>query len=214
MSRAPIRGLFRAVLLATLVRGSPVAEPAEVTVEYVDSRYHFAFEVPVGWERQELPTPGEAGEVRLAARNPGAPMFVIAVVRRQERSISPGAVERAPDRQAILDGLIEQALGQTHGKMARDLAASQTVVIGTHRRPSAWGLVFAIDTTHVTPEGITAVSGFHVVPFEKPYAIALLLVSRGASTRRVAETRSRLFDSFRIVGARLGRISDARIGAG
>ena len=101
----------------------------------------------------------------------------------------PDAVERAPDRQAILDGLIEQALGQTHGKMARDLAASQTVVIGTHRRPSAWGLVFAIDTTHVTPEGITAVSGFHVVPFEKPYAIALLPVSRGASTRAASRRR-------------------------
>ena len=199
MRQAPARGLACAVLLATLAAGPALARADASTTEYADPKYRFAFRFPADWQIEKTPTPGEGGEVRLAAKSAAGSIFVLAIVSSVGAAITREEFERRPDRDALVDELIQRTLGQVYSKMSRDLSASGLVVDETRRRASDAGIGFAIHTTHTTPEGATTVEGAHVFPFGEPYVITLLVVARGSGAAPTeAETRRRLLDSLRV----------------
>ena len=188
-----------AVLLAALAAWPALARAAASMTEYADSQYRFTFRFPADWQRQEVPTPGEGGEVRLAAKSPARAIFVLAIVTPIGPAITREEFERRPDRDALVEELIRRSLGQVYAKMSRDLSASRMVVDETQRRASDAGIGFSIHTTHMTPEGATTVAGTHVFPFGEPYAISLMVVERVAgATPTEVETRRRLLDSLRV----------------
>jgi hypothetical protein len=196
MWQAPARSLGCAVLLATLAAWPTLARADASTT---DSQYRFTFRFPADWQRQEVPTPGEGGEVRLAAKSAARPMFVLAIVSPIGPAITREEFERCPDRDALVEELIRRTLDQVYAKMSRDLSASRLMVDETQRRASDAGIGFSIHTTHSTPEGATTVAGTHVIPFGEPYAITLIVVARVAGTTPTeVETRRRLLDSFRV----------------
>lgn len=187
------------MLLATLAAWPALSRADAPTTEYADSQYRFTFRFPADWQRQEVPTPGEAGEVRLAAKSAARPIFVLAIVTPIAPAITREEFERRPDRDALVGELIRRTLDQVHGKMSRDLQASRLVVDETRRRDTDAGIGFSIHTTHTTPEGATSVAGAHVFPFGEPYAITLMVVARVAgATPMEGETRRRLLDSLRV----------------
>jgi hypothetical protein len=187
------------VLLAALAAWPALARADASTTEYADSQYRFTFRFPADWQRQEVPTPGEGGEVRLAAKSAARPIFVLAIVTPMGPAISREEFERRPDRDALVEELIRRTLGQVYAKMSRDLSASRLVVDETQRRASDAGIGFSIHTTHTTPEGATTVAGTHVFPFGEPYAISLMVVARVAgATPTEVETRRRLLDSLQV----------------
>jgi len=146
-----------------------------------------------------VPTPGEGGEVRLAAKSATRPIFVLAIVSPIETAITREEFERRPDRDTLVEELIRRTLDQVYGKMSRDLSASRLVVDETKRRASDPGVGFSIHTTHTTPEGATTVAGTHVIPFGEPYVITLLVVARAAgATATEVETWRRLLDSLQL----------------
>jgi len=199
MWQGPARGLGCAVLLATLAGYPALARADASTTEYADSQYRFTFRFPADWQRQAVPTPGEGGEVRLAAKSAARAIFVLAIVTPIGSGITREEFEGRPDRDALVEELIRRTLGQVYAKMSRDLSASRLVVDGTQRRASDAGIGFSIHTTHTTPEGATTVAGIHVVPFGEPYAITLMVVARGAGAAPTeVETRRRLLDSLRV----------------
>jgi hypothetical protein len=187
------------VLLATLAAGPALARADGSTTEYADSKYRFTFRFPADWQRQGVPTPGEGGEVRLAAKSAARAIFVLAIVSPIGPAITREEFERRPDRDALVEELIRRTLGQVYAKMSRDLSASRLVVDETKRRASDAGIGFSIHTTHTTPEGATTVAGTHVFPFGEPYAISLMVVARVAgATPTEVETRRRLLDSLQV----------------
>lgn len=146
-----------------------------------------------------MPTPGEGGEVRLAAKSAARAIFVLAIVTPIGPPITREEFERRPDRDALVDELIRRTLDQVYAKMSRDLSASRLVVDETQRRASDAGIKFSIHTTHTTPEGATSVAGTHVVPFGEPYGITLMVVARVAgATPMDVETQRRLLDSLQV----------------
>jgi hypothetical protein len=188
------------VLLSILVAWPALARANDAsTTEYADSQYRFTFRLPADWQRETVPTPGEGGEVRLAARSPAQAMFVLAIVTPFGPAITREEFERRPDRDALVEELIQRTLGQVYAKMSRDLSASRLVVDETQRRASDAGIAFSVRTTHTTPEGATTVAGTHVFPFRESYAITLMVVGRAAGgTPTDAETRRRLLDSLQV----------------
>jgi hypothetical protein len=199
MRQGLARRLGCAVLLATLAAWPALARADASTTEYADSQYRFTFRFPADWRRGEVPTPGEGGEVRLAAKSAARPIFVLAIVTPIGPVITREEFERRPDRDALVEELVRWTLGQVYAKMSRDLSASRLVVDETQRRASAAGIGFSIHTTHTTPEGATTVAGIHVFPFGEPYAITLMVVARVAdATPTEAETRRRLLDSLQV----------------
>lgn len=199
MRQGPARRLGCAVLLATLEAWAALAGADASTTEYADSQYRFTFRFPADWQRQEVPAPGQGGEVRLAAKSAARPIFVLAIVSPVGSAITREEFERRPDRDALVEELIRRALGQVYAKMSRDLSASRMVVDETQRRASDAGIGFSVHTTHTTPEGATTVAGTHVVPFGEPYAITLMVVARGAgATPEEVEAGRRLLDSLRV----------------
>jgi hypothetical protein len=199
MWQGPARSLGCAVFLATLAAWPALARADASTTEYADSQYRFTFRFPADWQREKAPTPGEGGEVRLAAKSAVGSIFVLAIVSPVGAAITREEFERRPDRDALVDELIQRTLGQVYSKMSRDLSASRLVVDETHRRASDRGIGFSIHTTHTTPEGATTVEGMHVFPFGEPYVITLLVVARSAAAAPAeVETRRRLLDSLRV----------------
>ena len=133
------------------------------------------------------------------AKSATRPIFVLAIVTPIGPAITREDFERCPDRDALVEELIQRTLGQVYAKMSRDLSASRLVVDETQRRASNAGIGFSIHTTHTTPEGPTAVGGTHVFPFGEPYAITLMVVERAAgSVPAEVETRRRLLDSLQV----------------
>jgi len=193
------RSLGWAVLLATLAAWPALARADASTTEYADSQYRFMFRFPADWQKEKVPTPGEGGEVRLAAKSATKPIFVLAIVSPIETAITREEFERRPDRDTLVEELIRRTLDQVYGKMSRDLSASRLVVDETKRRASDPGVGFSIHTTHTTPEGATTVAGTHVIPFGEPYVITLLVVARAAgATATEVETWRRLLDSLQL----------------
>ena len=80
MRQGLVRSLGGAVLLATLAVWPALAGADASTTEYADSQYRFTFRCPADWQRQEVPTPGEGGEVRLAAKSTPKEFFLRAIV--------------------------------------------------------------------------------------------------------------------------------------
>ena len=199
MRQGLARSLGRTVLLATLAAWPALARADASTTEYADSQYRFMFRFPADWQREKVPTPGEGGEVRLAAKSATRPIFVLAIVSPIETAITREEFERRPDRDTLVEELIRRTLDQVYGKMSRDLSASRLVVDETKRRASDPGVGFSIHTTHTTPEGATTVAGTHVIPFGEPYVITLLVVARAAgATATEVETWRRLLDSLQV----------------
>ena len=199
MRQGSARSLGCAVLLAILAAWPALARADASTTEYADSQYRFRFRFPADWQKEEVPTPGEGGEVRLAARSVAGAIFVLAIVTPIGPVITREEFERRPDRDALIEELIRRTLDQVYAKMSRDLSTSRLVVDGTQRRASDAGIGFSIHTTHTTPEGATTVAGTHVFPFGEPYAITLMVVARVAgSTATEVETRRRLLDSLQV----------------
>jgi hypothetical protein len=187
------------VLLATLAAWPALARADASTTEYADSQYRFTFRFPADWQREKVPTPGEAGEVRFAAKSAARAIFVLAIVTPIGPAITREEFERRSDRDALVEELIRRTVGKVYAKMSRDLSASRLVVDETQRRASDAGIGFSIHTTHTTPEGATTVAGTHVVPFGEPYAITLMVVARVAgATPTEVETRRRLLDSLQV----------------
>ena len=199
MRQGPARSLGCVVLLATVAAWPALARADASTTEYADSQYRFTFRFPADWQREKAPTPGEGGEVRLAAKSAARPIFVLAIVTPIGPAITREGCERRPDRHALVEELIRRTLDRIYAKMSRDLSASRLVVDETHRRASDRGIGFSIHTTHTTPEGATTVEGMHVFPFGEPYVITLLVVARSAAAAPAeVETRRRLLDSLRV----------------
>jgi hypothetical protein len=187
------------VLLATLAAWPALARADASTTEYADSQYRFTFRFPADWQREKVPTPGEAGEVRFAAKSAARAIFVLAIVTPIGPAITREEFERRSDRDALVEELIRRTVGKVYAKMSRDLSASRLVVDETQRRASEAGIGFSIHTTHTTPEGATTVAGTHVFPFGEPYAISLMVVARVAgATPTEVETRRRLLDSLQV----------------
>jgi hypothetical protein len=195
----PARSLGCAVLLATLAAWPALARADASTTEYADSQYRFRFRFPADWQKEEVPAPADAGEVRFAARSAARPIFVLAIVTAVGPAITREEFERRPDREALVQDLIRRTLGQVYAKMAHDLSANRLVVDETQQRASDAGIGFSIHTTHTTPEGATTVAGTHVFPFGAPYSITLMVVARVAGVRPTeVETQRRLLDSLQV----------------
>lgn len=187
------------VLLAILATCPALARADTSTIEYADAQYRFSFRYPTDWQKERVPTPGEGGEVRLAAKSPAKPIFVLAIVTGTGAAVTREQYERRPDRDAPVEELIRRTLGQVYAKISRDLSASRMVVDETQGRAVDTGIAFSIRTTLTTPEGATTVAGTHVVPFGEPYVITLMVVERATgATATDAETRRRLLDSLRV----------------
>jgi hypothetical protein len=188
-----------ALLLAILAAWPALARADAATTEYADAQYRFAFRYPAEWQKEQLPTPGEGGEVRLAAKSTTRPIFVLAIVTRTGAAITREEFEGRPDRDALVEELIRRTVDHVYAKMSRDLSASRMVVDETQRRAFDAGIGFSIRTTHTTGEGATTVTGTHVVPFGAAYLITLMVVERGAGAAPTdGETRRRLLDSLRV----------------
>jgi hypothetical protein len=200
MRHGLVRGLGGAVLLAALLGWPALAGADAAMTDYSDPQYRFRFQFPADWRLEKVPTPGEGGEVRLAAKSATKPVFVLAIVTPMMPAITREEFERRPDRDGLVDELIRRAVDQVYAKMSRDLAASRMVVDETKRRVGDAGIGFSIQTTHATSEGPTTVAGSHVVPFGAPYVVTLMVVARGAgSTPEDLVTRGRLLDSLQVI---------------
>lgn len=171
--------------------------------EYVDHQYQFAFQFPADWKVEKNPPPGEAGEVRAIVRHPTKPMRVMAMVSRIGKTLTKGQFESSPNRDAVVEAMMEWTIEQVYKKTSRDISADRMIVSEKQVQPSDAGIRFYISTAHIKGNVAMLMAGIHIVPFEKPYIVTFTMmtpVDRTATADN--ETITRVFNSFHVLGER------------
>lgn len=171
--------------------------------EYVDNRYQFAFQFPADWKIEKNPPPGEAGEVRALIRHPTKPMHVMALVGDLGKTITKRQFESSPNRDAVVEAMMEFTVEQAYKKTFRDIGAERIIVSEKRVLPSDTGVQFYISTGNIKGNAVILVAGVHIVPFEKPYMITFMMITPvDRNATKDNETITRVFNSFHILGER------------
>jgi hypothetical protein len=192
------------LLLGLLVATAwPLHSLAEAPLrEYVDHQYQFAFQFPADWKLEKNPPPGEAGEVRAIIRHPTKPMRVMAMVGDIGKTITKREFESSPNRDAMVEGMIELSLEQ-YRKTSRDIGAERMIVSEKRMVPSDAGIKFHISTAHIKGKVTMLMAGIHILPFEKPYLVTFTMITPVDRTAtKDNETITRVFNSFHVLGER------------
>ncbi len=108
LSRTILNVVF---VVATFVAGGSSTHAQAPPVEYVDNEFEFAFQVPRDWRFDKLPDQGAVLQpVRVLARHPNKPMYVMATVAQLGKSVTKRQFESSPNRSSIVDGMMELSL--------------------------------------------------------------------------------------------------------
>lgn len=170
--------------------------------EFVDHQYQFAFQFPPDWKFEKNPPPGEAGEVRAIVRHPTKPMRVMAMVGGIAKTITKRQFESSPNRDAVVEGMMQLSLGQ-YKKTSRDIGAERMIVSENRMMPSDVGIKFYISTAHIKGKVTMLMAGIHIVPFEKPYMVTFTMITPVDRTAtKDNETITWVFNSFHVLGER------------
>ena len=164
MRQGPARSLGCVVLLAILAAWPTLARADGATTEYADPQYRFTFRFPADWQRQEVPTPGGGGEVRLAAKSAARPIFVLAIV-----SPIATAITRDDD--------LEKRLAESPVITVPTITLEGDANGAPHPDPSSYARKFSGKYLHRTIRGGIG----HNLPQEAPQAFAQAVVDAARS---------------------------------
>jgi hypothetical protein len=166
--------LVLVLLVATAGQFRSVAEAPPK--EYVDHQYQFAFQFPADWKIEKNPLVGEAGEVRVITRHPTKPIHVMAMVGDLGKTITKRQFESSPNRDAVVEAMMELSVGQVYKKTSRDIGAQQMFVSEKRVQSSDAGIKFYISTAHIIGDVVMLMAGIHIMPFEKPYMVTFTMI--------------------------------------
>jgi hypothetical protein len=111
--------------------------------------------------------------------------------------------ESMPNRNNIVDGLIDLSIEEVYKKISRDIGAKNMVVSEKRMVPSDIGIKFYISTAHVKDNVPIVIAGIHTIPFEKTYMIMFTMITPLDKTAtKDNETITRIFRSFHLLGER------------
>jgi len=168
--------------------------------EFVDRQYQFAFQFPADWKLEKNPSPGEAGEVRVIVRHPVKPMYVTATVGHIGRTLTKQQFESSPNRDTFVEALMALTIERVYKKGSRLLGAEQMIVSKKRVLPSDAGIGFYIQTAHIHGNVTILITGIHLVPFERPDMVSLIMTSPlDRTATRDNETITRIFNSFHLL---------------
>ncbi len=171
-------------------------------IEYTDNQYSYAFQYPSDWKIQPTPPPGEGGEVRVVVQSTTKRSQVMAIAGNLGKSLTREQFEGNPNREAMVNAMIDFSVEQMYKKLSRTLGASSIIV--SERRPlvSDVGIKFYIATANViTGKGVIVVSGQHIIPFGKDYMVTFVMVTPAdPKATGENETLTSVFNSFHVAG--------------
>jgi hypothetical protein len=113
----------------------------------------------------------------MTIRHPIKPMRVMATIGHIGRTLTKQQFESSPNRDAVVEGMMELSIEQVYKKTSRDMGAEQMIVSEKRVRPSDAGISFYISTAHIKGNVTILMAGIHLVPFEKPYMITFTMMT-------------------------------------
>jgi len=129
-------------------------------------------------------------------------MHVMALVGDLGKTITKRQFESSPNRDAVVEAMMEFTVEQAYKKTSRDIGAGRMIVSEKRVLPSDTGVQFYISTANIKGNAVILVAGVHIVPFEKPYMITFMMITPvDRNATKDNETITRVF-SFHILGER------------
>jgi len=126
----------------------------------------------------------------------------MAIAGNLGKSLTREQFEGNPNREAMVNAMIDFSVEQMYKKLSRTLGASSIIV--SERRPlvSDVGIKFYIATANViTGKGVIVVSGQHIIPFGKDYMVTFVMVTPAdPKATGENETLTSVFNSFHVAG--------------
>lgn len=172
-------------------------------LDYVDDQYQFAFKFPADWKLEKKNAPGEAGEIRAMVRHPSKQMYVMATVSHIGKTITRSQFDSSQNRDAMVEGMMELTVEQVYKKASQDLGIERTIVSEKRAIPSDSGIKFYISTAQIKGSMTMIMAGIHILPFDKPYMIAFLMVTpMDRTATKDNDTITQILNSFHVLGER------------
>ena len=188
------------ILIFSIIFPMNEAFAEEKVMEYTDNQYNFAFQFPSDWKMQKVPPKGEMGEVRVVVKSHGL-TSVMGLVGNLETRITKEQFNKNPNRDAIVEKMIDYTIEQVYKKSSREMKAKKMIVSERKSIPFDLGIKFYISTLHFVGERETpiVVSGIHVIPFGKDHLITFLMTTVLDNKGKEKELLTRVFNSFHLI---------------
>jgi len=184
---------------------SPSVRSEQQVAEYTDNVYNFAFQYPSDWKMQKPPPMSETGGIRVHLKNPSIGNTVMVTISNLGKSITKDQFNNYPQKDSIVNLLINFTIEQVYNKTSRDIQATRMVVSEKKIINSEVGIEFYISTLHFVKvnqkEVPTVVAGIHAIPFDKDYMISFIIMSiLDPNAKKENETLTEVFNSFHLIG--------------
>jgi len=108
--------------------------------------------------------------------HPTKQMRVMAMVGHLDTTITKRQFGSSPNRDALVEGMMQWTVEQAYKKISRDIGAERMIVSEKRKVPSEAGISFYISTAHIKGNVTMGVAGIHIVPFEKPDLVSFLMI--------------------------------------
>lgn len=194
-------GLKLIVLWTLFILGQNNVLAEQKIVEFTDNEHNYAFQFPSDWKIQKPQVRNEYGEVRVVVQGSGQGT-VMAMVTELGKSISKERFTSDPNRNAVIEQLIDLTIVQVYKKTSRDVKATEMLVSERKIIPFEAGISFYISTAHFFDKGIPMlVAGIHTIPFGEDHMITFMMTTFLDSRRKKEnETLTHIFNSFHLLG--------------
>jgi hypothetical protein len=196
------RTLIR-IALSIVAFGWPVLARGDTPrQEYVDPQYHFAFQYPSDWTLDTRTQPGKGGEMRVAVRDAQSSARAVASVGQVGRTLTKAQLDAAPERERIVQGLIDMAIKEIYTRASEALHGKQMVVANKQVLPSDDGVMFHVSTLQTIGEDQIVIAGMHLIPFTQSHMISFIMMSPFKVAPAQQQAINAVLKSFRFVTPR------------
>lgn len=188
-------------LVALFAGASPThgVGPEREYLTYTDPQYHFTFQYPSEWTRDDTPKPGSGGETRVVVRDPQSPARSIISIGKVDTVFSKTQFESSPDKDRIVESMIDLAVKQIYQRTAQEMQATKMMVGSKQPMPSIGGIKFYISTAQVIAGDTVVIAGTHIIPFDQPYMVTFMMISPFKISSADQGIINKVFNSFRLL---------------
>lgn len=187
------------VALFASASSSHAVGPEREYLSYTDPQYHFTFQYPSEWTRDDTTKPGTGGETRVVVRDPESTARGIVSIAKVDTVFSKTQFEASPDKDRIVQGMIDLAVKQIYRRTSQEMQATKMMVGNKQPLPSIGGIKFYISTAQVIGGDTVVIAGTHVIPYDQPYMVTFMMISPFKLGSGEQSIINNVFNSFRLL---------------
>jgi hypothetical protein len=137
--------------------------------------------------------------MRVAVRDAQSSARAVGSIGQIGKTLTKAELEAAPERERIVQALIEMALKEIYTRASEALHGKQMIVANKQVLPSDHGIMFHISTLQTIGEDQIVIAGMHLIPFGQSHMISFIMMSPFKVEPAKQQAINAVLKSFRFV---------------